>query len=83
MEKYYAFLKSNRIVDISVFESEDEHLAAQIAAEKGYDNAIWCGETLPKLHSFWNGSFFEEPTLEYLLSIKVISEIAEITTDSE
>lgn len=72
MEKHYAFLKNNRVVNVAVFAEEDEHLAARIAAEKEWDDAIWVGEDKPILYSFWNGTSFEHPTDEYLLSIGVL-----------
>lgn len=75
MEKYYAFLKDNRIVQVAVFDSQDEHLAAQIAAEKGWEDAIWTGEQCPAMYSLWNGTSFEAPTPEYLFSIGVLSEL--------
>lgn len=76
MEKYYAFLKNNRIVQVAVFESQDEHLAAQIAAENGWEDAIWTGEQCPGMYSLWNGTSFEAPTPEYLVSIGVLSELS-------
>jgi hypothetical protein len=73
MEQHYAFLKENRVVNVAVFASEDKQLAAQIAAETGCDSAIWVGPDKPALHSLWNGTAFEEPTTEYLVSIGVLA----------
>ena len=78
MEKHYAFLKNNRIVNVAVFAEEDEHLAAQIAAETGCDNAIWTAEQKPAIHSTWNGTSFEDPTFEYLVEIGILSELPKL-----
>lgn len=72
MEKYYAFLKENRVKNVAVFSEQNEILAAQIAAENGWDNAIWVEETAPFIHSLWNGVNFEPPTPKYLFEIGVI-----------
>lgn len=86
MEKHYAFIKNNRVVNVAVFAEQDEHLAAQIAAETGCDNAIWTGEHRPAMYSLWNGTSFENPTPEYLLEIGILSELPktdeELTTEN-
>lgn len=73
MEKYYAFLKNNRVENTLVFASQDEELANRIVQEQGYDNAIWVGEFAPIKWSTYNGTSFTQPTEEYLLSIGAIS----------
>lgn len=75
MEKHYVFLKENRVKNIAVFLEPDEHLAAQVAAENGWDDAIWIEETPPHIHSYWNGTSFELPTDEYLFNIGVIKQL--------
>jgi hypothetical protein len=74
MEKHYVFIKDNRVVQIAVFESQNQELANTIMQEKGYDNAIWIEENPPAIHSFWDGTIFEEPTQEYLVSIGLVSD---------
>jgi hypothetical protein len=81
MEQYYAFIKNNRVENIAVFASQDEELADRVAQEQGYDDAIWVGTNLPTKHSLYNGSTFEEPTDEYLISIDVMAPPAEETPD--
>ena len=71
MEKYYALIKDNRIVDIIVFESQNDDFANQISLDKGLDSAVWLDETRPVIYSTWDGSSFEPPTNEYLVSIGV------------
>jgi hypothetical protein len=73
MEQHYAFLKDNRVVQIAVFASQDDELANRIVEEQSYDNAVWVGETVPVMHSFYDGTLFTPPTPEYLISIGVLS----------
>jgi hypothetical protein len=84
MEQHYVFLKDNRVMNIAVFASQDEALADAVAREHGYDDAIWVGETIPAMHSTYDGTTFTPATDEYLISIKVkdpISETAEEPTE--
>lgn len=71
MELYYAFLKNNRIELIGVFAEQDQTLADAIVIERGFDNAVWTGETLPPMYATFDGEEFTKPTDEYLLSIGV------------
>lgn len=73
MEKHYAFIKNNRVVNVAVFAEQDEALADSVAQSQGYDDAVWVGETIPVMFSYWDGSSFTEPTEEYLISIGVIT----------
>lgn len=74
MEKHYAFIKDNRVVNIAVFSSEDRELADRIAQEQGYDDAIWVGEDKPVMWSTYDGVFFTPPTDEYLISIGIMNQ---------
>ena len=73
MEQHYAFIKNNRVENIAVFASQDEELADRIAQEQGYDDAVWVGENAPTKWSTYDGSTFTPPTVDYLISIGVIS----------
>jgi hypothetical protein len=73
MEKYYAFLKNNRVENIAVFASQDEALADRIAQEQGYDDAVWVGTDAPAKWSTYNGTTFTPPTNEYLISIGMMN----------
>jgi hypothetical protein len=75
MEKFYAFLKNNRVENIFVFASQDEELANRIAQEQGYDDAVWVGTDAPARWSTYNGTTFTPPTEEYLISIGIITPI--------
>lgn len=77
MEKYYVFLKDNRVAQIAVFASQDEELADRIAQEQGYDDAVWVGEDKPAMFSFYDGTTFTAPTDEYLISIGIMQELIE------
>lgn len=72
MEKHYAFIKDNRVIQIAVFSEEDTELANRIVLEKGYDSAVWVDTTPPPMYSYWDGISFEQPTREYLIDIGVI-----------
>jgi hypothetical protein len=74
MELHYAFIKNDRVKQIAVFVSQDETLADRIVQEQGYDNAVWVGESIPALHSSYDGTTFTEPTLDYLYEIGVSQE---------
>lgn len=73
-EKHYAFLKNNRIVNIGVFSSQDKALADAVVLENGFDEAVWVGENIPALYSFYDGISFTAPTLDYLYEIGVSQE---------
>lgn len=73
MEQHYVFIKDNRVVQIAVFASQDEALADAIAHEHGFDDAVWVGETIPVMHSSYEGTTFTAPTDEYLISIGIMS----------
>lgn len=71
MEKYFAFLKNNRVMQIAVFSSQDEELADRIAQEQGFDDALWVGENKPVLFSEYDGKKFIDPSDDYLISIGI------------
>ena len=73
MEKYYAFIKNNRVENTFVFASQDIELADRIAQEQGYDDAVWVGETAPIKWSTYDGSTFTPPTVDYLISIGILN----------
>ncbi len=73
-EKYFVFLKNNRVMNIAVFSTQNEELADAIAKEQGYDDAIWVGENLPVMFSTWDGSKFNDPTLDDLYDMGVAQE---------
>lgn len=75
MEQHYVFLKNNRVANVAIFASQDEELADRVAQEQGFDDAVWVGETLPAMHSTYDGTTFTDPTDEYLLSIGILNEI--------
>ena len=52
IEKHYAFIKDDRVVNIALFENEDKELADRICKEQGYDLAIWLGDTQPVPHLY-------------------------------
>jgi hypothetical protein len=72
---YYAYVKDNRVAQIAVFSSQNEELADSVAHTHGYDNAVYIGldKTNASLYGYYNGTTFEEPTNEYLISIGVMS----------
>jgi len=73
MEKYYAFIKNNRVENVAVFASQDEVLADRIVQEQGYDDAVWVGTDAPARWSTYNGTTFTPPTDEYLISIGIMN----------
>ena len=73
-EQHYAFLKNNRIVNIGVFSSQDKALADAVVLENGFDEAVWVGESTPVMYSFYDGTTFTAPTLDYLYEIGISSE---------
>jgi hypothetical protein len=82
MEKYYAFIKDNRVLNVAVFASQDEALADAIAKEQGYDDAIWVAENAPTKWSSYDGETFTEPTQDYLISIGAVSPTAEVIDEA-
>lgn len=82
MEQHYAFIKDNRVVNVAVFASQDEVLADAITKEQGYDDAIWVGENAPTKWSSYDGETFTEPTQEYLISIGVVTPMAEVIDEA-
>jgi hypothetical protein len=83
MEKFYAFIKDNRVVNIAVFASQDENLAEAIKLEQGYDNAIWVDENAPAKWSIYDGEKFTEPTQDYLISIGVVMPPPEVIDEAQ
>ena len=81
MEQHYAFLKNNRVENIAVFASQDEELADRVAQEQGYEDAVWVGENIPARWSTYDGTVFTPPTEEYLISIGILTPVAEETPD--
>jgi len=81
MEKYYAFLKDNRVQQVAVFSSQDEKLANLIKEEQGYDNFVFIDENPPDVWSTYDGSVFTKPTDEYLVSIGVLTLLEPEVTD--
>jgi hypothetical protein len=79
MEKYYAFIKNNRVMQVAVFVSQNEALADAVAQEQGFDDAIWTGETVPAMWSTYDGTTFTLPTDEYLISIGILQPLPEVT----
>lgn len=74
MEQYYVFLKDDRVMNITVFASNDKELADRIAQEQGFDGAIWVGEDKPAMFSTWDGSIFINPTLDDLYDLGIAQE---------
>ena len=79
MEKYYVFLKNNRVAQVAVFASQDEALADAVAHEHGFDDAVWVGEDKPAMWSTYDGTTFTPPTDEYLISIGIMNPVVEET----
>jgi hypothetical protein len=81
MEKYYVFLKDNRVEQIAVFASQDKALADAVAHEHGFDDAVWVGEDKPAMWSTYDGTTFTDPTDEYLIFAGMMSPLAEEPTN--
>lgn len=81
MEQHYVFLKDNRVVNIAVFDSQDEALADAVAQEQGLDDAVWVGEDKPVMWSTYDGTSFTAPTDEYLISIGIMNPPTEEPTE--
>lgn len=73
-EEFYVFIKDNVVKEIALFASKDENLADRIAVEKDYDDAVWVGENKPVMYSFYDGTTFTAPTLDYLYEIGIAQE---------
>lgn len=78
MEKHYAFIKDNRVINVAVFASRDDDLANAIMDEQGYDEAIWVGELAPVKWSSYDGKRFTDPDKDYLISIGVLTAFVEV-----
>lgn len=85
MEKHYAFIKNNRVVLVAVFESENKEIADLVKNENGFDSYVWLGtETVPHVHSTYDGKTFTQPTIDYLYEVGLLSAnqaMMEITND--
>jgi len=82
MEKFYAFIKDNRVINVAVFAAQDENLAEAIRLEQGYDNAIWVNENAPAKWSSYDGKTFTDPTQDYLISIGVVTPTVEVVDET-
>ncbi len=82
MEKFYAFIKDNRVVNVAVFASQDETLADAITKEQGYDYAVWVDENAPTKFSSYDGKKFTDPTTDYLISIGVVTPTVEVIDET-
>lgn len=71
------FLKNNRVVNVLIFEQENEELANLILNEQNYDDFIWSDKNVI-LHSEYKSKKFIDPTAEYLVSIGVLDELPSI-----
>lgn len=76
-EKHYVFIKNNRVEDILVFSEQNNELANLICSEKDYDLFIFCEENLPHKYSHYDGTTFNPPTDEYLISIGIMNPVVE------
>ena len=57
-EKFYAFIKDNHVFNVAVFAEQNEELADSIAHERGFDDAVWCGESSPAMYSEYKDGKF-------------------------
>lgn len=67
-----AFIKDSRVVNVAVFDSQDDELANRIVQENGYNEKVWATDFVPSMYSFWDGEKFQKASNEYLFSIGVI-----------
>lgn len=74
MEKYYVFIKNNRVQQVGVFALQDEIFAKLIAAENGFDDAVWVDSLAPAMWSTYDGNVFIAPTEDYLYEIGIAQE---------
>jgi len=77
MEQHYSFIKNGVVENSFVFASEDTELANRIVQENNYDEAVWVGKNPPVRFSSYDGTTFTPPTIEYLISIGVITPVIE------
>lgn len=77
LEHPHAFIKDNRVINVAIFAEHDAELIKKVAMDCGAFETVCCCdyESVPTIHSSWNGALFEPPTLEYLFSIGVCSEL--------
>ena len=81
MEQHYVFIKDNHVMQVAVFASQDEALADRVAQEHGFDDAVWVGTNAPAMWSSYDGTTFTPPTPEYLISIGILDEPTEESTN--
>jgi len=77
MTVYYAFIKNGRVENVNVFAEENQILADSIVADRGYDSAVYTGETIVPKYGAYDGTTFFEPSEEYLISIGIMQPPAE------
>jgi hypothetical protein len=68
------FLKDNRVVNILIFDKENDELANRILTEQGFDDYLWSDKNVV-LHSEYKSKKFIEPTPEHLVAIGVLDEL--------
>lgn len=66
----YAFIKDNRVEQVLSFDSENSVLADQIKVEQNFDSYVKLEDDVTR-HSFYDGTTFTPPTIDYLYSIGV------------
>jgi hypothetical protein len=82
MEKHYTFIKDGVVENNAVFAERNDALAQTIVDEQGYDSFVWLDDAAtPTRWSTYDGTNFTPPTLEYLFSIGVLSELSETPTE--
>ena len=82
-EKYYTFIKENRVENTLVFSEKNDELAQRIVNENDYDSFFWLDEReVPHRWSFYDSKMekFIEPKNEYLVKIG-IQEQAEVVPE--
>ena len=75
-EKHYTFIKEGRVENTLVFAGKDDELAQNIVDENDYDSFIWLDEKeTPHRWSSYDEKTkeFTEPTVDYLISIEVLT----------
>lgn len=72
-EHPHAFIKDGRVTSVAVFTEHNQELIEHIKVEHNLDSIVCCCDygSIPALYAVWDGTFFEVPTLEYLVSIGV------------
>jgi hypothetical protein len=66
----YAFIKDNRVEQVSIFDSENTALAEVIVTEQNFDSYVKLNTDVTR-HSSYDGTTFTPPTIDYLYSIGV------------